>query len=184
MAKDVVDMILADHREVERLFDEMQRDPESRPLVLPTVTALLMAHSRAEESEVYPVARDEAGEEEEVAHSQEEHAEAEELLVKLTSFDQNGSDFEEALQELIEAVLHHVEEEEASVLPGMRTALTPERLLELGAAFAEARAEHLGDDPGEATKEELLIAAENAGVEGASSMSKAQLRRSLKPDDD
>ena len=68
MPQDVVDLILADHREVERLFDKMREDPESRPMLLPTVTTLLIAHSRAEESEVYPVARDEAGETDEVAH--------------------------------------------------------------------------------------------------------------------
>ena len=48
--------------------------------MLPVVTALLVAHSRAEEAEVYPAARDEAGEADEVEHSQAEHVEAEEIL--------------------------------------------------------------------------------------------------------
>ncbi len=183
MPQDVVDLIMADHREVERLFDKMREDPESRPMLLPTVTTLLIAHSRAEESEVYPAARDEAGETDEVAHSQEEHAAAEELLVKLKQMDVNSADFDSTLDELIEAILHHVEEEEESVLPGLRTSLSSERLQELGDAFVEARAEHMGDQPGEATKEELLIAAENAGVEGAETMSRDQLQEAIKPDD-
>lgn len=65
---DVVEMIMADHREVERLFDILKNQPDQRAMVLPTVAALLIAHSRAEETEVYPVARTEAGETEEVAH--------------------------------------------------------------------------------------------------------------------
>ncbi|MDQ3480671.1 MAG: hemerythrin domain-containing protein, partial [Actinomycetota bacterium] len=101
MPQDVVDLIMADHREVERLFDKMRADPESRPMLLPTVTTLLIAHSRAEESEVYPAARDEAGETDEVAHSQEEHAAAEELLVKLKQMDVNSADFDSTLDELI-----------------------------------------------------------------------------------
>ncbi len=95
-----------------------------------------------------------------------------------------SADFDSTLEDLIEAILHHVEEEEESVLPGLRTSLSPERLAELAEAFIEARADHMGDQPGEATKEELLIAARNAQVEGASSMSRNELQEAIKPDDD
>ena len=70
MPQDVVELIMQDHREVERLFDQMQSHPDQRPMLVPVVTTLLIAHSRAEEAEVYPAARDEAGESEEVAHTQ------------------------------------------------------------------------------------------------------------------
>ena len=53
---DVVDLIMQDHREVERFFDELKDNPEKRPNLLPVLTTLLTAHSRAEEAEVYPVA--------------------------------------------------------------------------------------------------------------------------------
>jgi hemerythrin superfamily protein len=175
VSADVVDLIMQDHREVERLFDEMRSHPEKRPLMVPTLVALLTAHSRAEEAEVYPVAKDEAGETEEVAHSQEEHAEAEELLRRLVETNPESSKFDEILDELVEAVTHHVEEEESTVLPGMRERLDEERLAELGAAFAASRAEHLGDRPGDASREELVAQARNAGISGASSMSKQEL---------
>ncbi|MGW4110824.1 hemerythrin domain-containing protein [Actinosynnema sp. NPDC004786] len=54
---DVVDLIMQDHREVERLFAELKDHPEKRPLLVPVLTAVLTAHSRAEEAEVYPVAK-------------------------------------------------------------------------------------------------------------------------------
>ncbi|MGH3353884.1 MAG: hemerythrin domain-containing protein, partial [Nocardioides sp.] len=73
MSEDVVDLIMQDHREVESLFEKLQQDPDVRAGLTPILVTLLAAHSRAEEAEVYPVARDEAGEAEEVAHSQEEH---------------------------------------------------------------------------------------------------------------
>jgi len=69
MAADVVDLIMQDHREVERLFDELKDSPEKRPNLLPVLTTLLTAHSRAEEAEVYPVAAAEAGEKEEAPTS-------------------------------------------------------------------------------------------------------------------
>jgi hemerythrin superfamily protein len=176
----VVDLIMQDHREVERLFDELQSHPEKRPLLVPALTSLLTAHSRAEESEVYPVASDEAGEADEVAHSQEEHAEAEQLLARLAEADPQSSAFDAILAEVVEAVTHHVEEEETTVLPGMRQKLDQGRLEELGQAFAASRAQHMGDQPGDATREELMIQAQNAGVTGASSMTKDQLEKELK----
>lgn len=88
------------------------QEPESRALVLPAVSALLIAHSRAEESEVYPAARDEAGEADDVEHSQAEHVEAEQLLQQLAGMEPGDAGFETTLRELIDAVKHHVEEEE------------------------------------------------------------------------
>ena len=117
MPADVVELIKSDHREVERLFDLLQKHPATRGLNFPVVSALLIAHSRAEESEVYPVAKDEAGETEEVAHSQGEHAEAEHMLEEMAAMDPESAEFDTALEELIKAVSHHVEEEESKVLP-------------------------------------------------------------------
>jgi hemerythrin superfamily protein len=179
---DVVDLIMADHREVERLFDVLQHEPDKRALTLPTLSALLIAHSRAEEAEVYPVARSEAGETDEVAHSQEEHAEAEQLLERLQGIDPHSAEFGPALDKLVKAVQHHVDEEETSVLPGIRDRIAAERRAELGTAFAASREAHLGEGPGEETKAELLQQAKNADIAGASSMSKDELHEALKPE--
>jgi len=179
---DVVDLVMADHREVERLFDILKNKPDQRVLALPTVTALLIAHSRAEETEVYPAARAEADEQEEVAHSQHEHAEAEQLLERLDAMDPTSADYSGLVQELIDAVKHHVEEEESNVLPGLRDRLPAKRREELGAAFATARAQHLGDRPGGATREELAGQARNLGVSGVSGMSKDELHEKVTED--
>ncbi|MPZ94900.1 MAG: hemerythrin domain-containing protein [Propionibacteriales bacterium] len=178
---DVIDLIKADHREVERLFDQLQNEPDKRAAVLPVLSALLIAHSRAEEAEVYPVARDEAGETDEVAHSQDEHAEAEEILTRLRGEDPTTPTFDEVLKELVDAVTHHVEEEESRVLPGMRGRLGDDRREALADAFAASRAQHLGESPGEPTKEELETQAKNKGMSGASGKSKDELSEELKP---
>ncbi|RJL36242.1 hemerythrin domain-containing protein [Bailinhaonella thermotolerans] len=173
-------MIMADHREMERLFEVLRTRPEERELTLPVVAALLVAHSRAEEAEVYPALRGQAGQGGEVAHGQEEHLEAERRLQALREADPKGAGFEKALQAFVEAVQHHVEEEETTLLPAMRERLEAGELASLGEAFARSRAEHLGEMPGEAGREELLRQARNAGIEGASSMTKDELRRALK----
>jgi hypothetical protein len=89
-------------------------------------------------------------------------------------------DYDATVRELVDAVKHHVEEEESKVLPGMRQNLAPHRLVELGQAFARERDAHLGDEPGGATRDELLTQATNADIDGASSMSKIDLQRALK----
>ncbi|WP_063798744.1 hemerythrin domain-containing protein [Nocardia sp. NRRL S-836] len=179
MQYDVVDLIMQDHREVERLFDELKNHPEKRPLLTPVLCGLLVAHSRAEEAEVYPVAQQEAGETDEVEHSQEEHAEAEQLLAKLLDAEMDSPQYDQMLQKVIDSITHHVEEEEKTVLPGMRKRLSAERRYELGEKFARSRADHLGEMPGQATREELLLQAKNMGLPNASSMTKEELKREL-----
>jgi len=178
-SNDVVDLILQDHREMERMFDQLRSDPSTRPTVLPTLTSLLVAHSRAEEAEVYPAARDEAGEAEDVEHSEQEHLAAEQILKKLAEADPTSTAFDDTLKDLVEAVTHHVKEEEETVLPGMRESLGRERLTELGTAFLASREAHLGQQVGDTTREQMLQQAKLAGIEGASSMSKPELEKAL-----
>lgn len=147
MAGDVVDLIMQDHREVERLFDELTRHPDKRAALTPVLITLLTAHSRAEEAEAYPVARDEAGETDEVPHSQAEHAEADALLAKLAGVDPWSKAYDAVLAKLVEAVTHHVQEEESSVLPRMRDRLDEQRRAELGESFLRSRGEQLSLRP-------------------------------------
>jgi hemerythrin superfamily protein len=179
MTQDVVDLILNDHRQVEQLFAQLKAEPSARPNLVPVLVTLLTAHSRAEEAEVYPAAKSEAGESEEVEHSQEEHLLADQLLKKLAATDPESADFDSALQEVVEAVTHHVEEEEQKVLPGLRERLDAKRLGELGEAFLASRQDHLGEQPIDLRKQELLQQAMNAAVPGAWEMSKDQLEKAL-----
>jgi len=142
------------------------------------MSTLLFAHSRAEESEVYPGARA-AGGEEDVEHSQEEHLVADQLAERLTGLDPDSEEYGEVLEKLIEAVTHHLEEEEEDVLPHMRERMTADDLTRMGEKFLAARAEHLGDQPDDMTKAQLEQQASNVGLEGASSKSKDELKSEL-----
>jgi hemerythrin superfamily protein len=176
---DVVDLIMSDHREVERLFDVLKNDASSRRLNLPVLTTLLTSHSRAEEAEVYPAAA-EAGGAEDVEHSQKEHLEAEQLLAKLAETDPEDPEFEDRLQELVDAIKHHVEEEETTVLPGMRERMNEDQLRDLADRFSAARADLLGEQPDDITKEQLVQQAQNLDLEGVSDNLKDELMAKLK----
>jgi hemerythrin superfamily protein len=175
---DVVDLIVQDHRELQRMFEELRSDPSKRRALAPVMSTLLFAHSRAEESEVYPRARA-AGGEDDVEHSQEEHLQADQLAERLTSLDPGSGEFGDVLEQLIDAVTHHLEEEEDSVLPHLRERMGADELANLGERFLAARAEHLGDQPDDMTKEQLEQQARNIDLEGASSMSKSELKSEL-----
>ncbi len=175
---DVVDLIMQDHREFERLFEELRSSPEKRPSLVPVMLTLLTAHERAEEAEVYPRARANGGAED-VEHSQKEHLEADQLAADLAATDPNAEDFEEKLDKLAEAVIHHLEEEEETVLPGMRERMSSDELNRLGEAFLATRAEHLGEQPADITKDDLEQQAENIDLSGASRMSKDELKGTL-----
>lgn len=174
----VVDLILNDHREMERLFDELLTQPDKRKSLVPVMITLLTAHSRAEEAGPYPAAK-EAGITEDVEHSQKEHLVADQLAREVSEADPDSPDFEERLQKLIDAVKHHVEEEESTVLPGMREKMDADQLASLGADFLAVREEHLGAMPADITKDEMQQQAENADVPGTSGQSKDELQQTL-----
>ncbi len=177
---DVIALILEDHKQMRSLFTELAADSvPRRELLVPVVASMLIAHSRAEETEVYPVVRDEVGDAEDVEHSQEEHAAAELALVKLTGTDPASDAFVTALAEFVHAVTHHMDEEESDVLPAMRSGLSDRRLAELGDAFLGARLRHWGDKPGEASRDDLVVQAQNADIAGRSQMSKDQLKAAV-----
>ncbi|RNL80204.1 hemerythrin domain-containing protein [Nocardioides marmorisolisilvae] len=176
---DVVDLIMSDHREVERLFDVLKNDPSTRALNLPVLTALLTAHSRAEEAEVYPAAA-EAGGAEDVEHGQKEHLEADQLLARLAETDPDAPEFESRLQDLVDAISHHVEEEETTVLPAMRERMSQDELRDLAERFSQVRANLLGEQPDDITREQLVQQAQNLDLDAASGRSKAELAAELK----
>jgi hemerythrin superfamily protein len=172
--QNVADLIRQDHREMERLFEEL-REPAKRVLVAPTILALLAAHSRAEESEVYPAVRQDTDAQDKVAHSQEEHAEADQLVARLVETDADSPEFDQTLKELVAAVQHHIQEEEESVLTALDE-LPSERQRELAAAFAEHRSEQLTAGVADLTRRELEQQARNEGIGSAAGMSKEELK--------
>ncbi|WP_426511109.1 hemerythrin domain-containing protein [Dactylosporangium sp. McL0621] len=135
MASDAVTLITNDHRMMEQLFDRLRAADGDRQLLLDECAARLTAHSHAEEQQVYP----QLPSPDDAHRGADEHHEAERLLHDLQRISPEGPDFEDKLEEFIAAVHHHVEHEETVLLPGLRDALTPERLNELGMAFEEVR---------------------------------------------
>lgn len=151
MEKDVVDLILSDHRKFEDLLREIRSTESDREAVRAELSDLLVAHAEAEEKEVYPTLRyrsdDVTGEE--VEHSSEEHDEGHEALLGLLEIDDFDSEqFGEAVEKLTEALSHHMDEEERTILNPAREDVSDDVRQELGEAFMKERQRQIDNDCG------------------------------------
>ncbi|MEV0254489.1 hemerythrin domain-containing protein [Streptomyces sp. NPDC050732] len=142
---DVVELILQDHRTMEDLFRDMRSVEADRAAALSEFADLLIAHALAEEAEVYPALRRFKNiDDEEVEHGEEEHEEGNKALLELLEVEDVGSDeWDEKLENLVEAVNHHTDEEERTILNGARENVAMERREELGVAFLKERDKQL-----------------------------------------
>jgi hemerythrin superfamily protein len=143
--QDVVELILRDHRRMEDLFREMRSVEADRSGALREFADLLIAHALAEEAKVYPaLKRYKNIDDEEVEHGEHEHDEGNKALLELLQVEEVGSDeWDEKLEELVEAVTHHADEEERTILNGARENVAMERREELGQAFWRERERQL-----------------------------------------
>lgn len=153
MSSDVIELILTDHRRFEDLFRGLRDRTSDRAALLRELSAVLVAHAVAEEQEVYPaLERFKKVDNDEVEHGAEEHAEGHQALLALleVSSDATGSDeWEGKLEELVETINHHLDEEERTILNDARDAVPDSRRIELGEAFSTVRDEQLDSGCGE-----------------------------------
>jgi len=165
---DVVELILEDHRRFERLLRQLRDSSSDRDAVRAAFATLHVAHAEAEEQFVYPtLRRKDAIDDHEAEHGQEEHAEGNEKLLKLLELKGTGTQaFDDALEELAEAVNHHLTEEELTILNPARDDVSERVRADLGEKFAAERNRQIDADCGridnvrrlvqEAEKEGLL----------------------------
>ncbi len=148
--RDVVELILRDHRKMEDLFRLMRSVEADRAAALREFADLLIAHAQAEEAGVYPaLKRYKKIEDDEIEHGEEEHEEGNRALLELLEVDEVGSEeWDAKLEELVEAVTHHADEEERTILNGARENVAMERREELGGAFLEERERRLKEGCG------------------------------------
>lgn len=118
------------HREVEQIFDRLQRNEGDRAGALRDLASKLAAHMRIEEEIFYPRAREIA--EDQILESLEEHTLAAFALKRIAEMDPEHESFSAKLKALKDLVLHHVEEEENELFPRVENAIGEQELSEMG----------------------------------------------------
>jgi hemerythrin superfamily protein len=194
VADDVVDVIKAQHREIDRLLEQAMSGGADTASLLRQVSDLLTPHSEAEESFVYPAIAQRAPQEEgeEVKDGVAEHHHIEQVLQELLAGDPDEPGFDGKLAGLVGELRHHVEEEEEELLPVLAEQASDEDRAQLGARFAEqtgwtgrtggANDGSGGGKSGDLTRDELYEKAKEQEVPGRSSMTKAELEQAVEQD--
>lgn len=140
--KDIIDLLLDDHREFRELFPQVREATgEQREELFHYLVARLASHEAAEESVVHPALRDDVpgGVAVAVAVLQEE-ADAEKLLHRMTKMDVGSAEFAAALDDLERDVLAHADHEERDEFPPLREHLDVTHRRKMGRAFTTLRA--------------------------------------------
>jgi hemerythrin superfamily protein len=136
--RDVVDLLSADHREFERIFQQLEAlrgkadeaSVQRKRELVDEVTIGLAKHSVAEETQVYPRVEKRI-DKEEAKHSKEEHAEAEKTMKRLERMKADDPGFDSAVLELIKEIRHHVQDEEGRMFTELRASFSREELVEM-----------------------------------------------------
>lgn len=130
---------------MEDLFRLMRSVEADRAEALREFADLLVAHALAEEAKVYSaLKRYKNIDDEEVEHGEHEHDAGNKALLDLLEVEEVGStEWDSKLEKLVEAVSHHADEEERTILNGARQNVAMERREELGVAFREERERQL-----------------------------------------
>jgi hypothetical protein len=140
---DAISLLEQQHRNVEALFAELERNGPDGPTLLSQLALDMAAHMAIEQNIFYPAIRD--LDEELVSASFEEHAIAELALKRLMRTSPGDPAFLARVSSLREIFERHVTEEEEELFPEVEEELESHDLANLGAelesAFASAQQE-------------------------------------------
>ena len=137
--RDVAQFIRHQHREIKRLFTEVEeRQGEDRREMFENLVRLLAVHETAEEEVIYPVVRRQAGGDEIADARIGEESEAKRMLADLEKAEVDSDEFAPRFAVLRDAVLRHATSEEASVLPLLELTQDEDMLDRMGRAVQVA----------------------------------------------
>jgi hypothetical protein len=145
----IYDALMNDHRKVEallvRLVNLNENDNAERRNLIYQIHHELIPHARAEEAVFYNSIRAINTAQDLVWHSFEEHMEAEALLRTLEAADTIDVEFISTARKLKEAVSHHIQEEEARIIPVAKHLFTDDEAVVMAEAFEQMKPQVLDE---------------------------------------
>ena len=137
---DALELLKQDHARVKKLFEQAESaDEAEQKAIFTRIKTELEIHAQIEESVFYPAMQRYDELKEMVAESLKEHNAMKALLQEMATLS-DREDFEDKLEELIDNVEHHAEdEEEGKMFPKVRELVSGNELQKLGAQLQAAK---------------------------------------------
>ncbi|MGW1373118.1 hemerythrin domain-containing protein [Streptomyces sp. NPDC002446] len=140
---DIIEELTADHREADKLFEQLSEEAlgrTERKLLLDALTIELVRHSVAEEMYLYPAVREHLENGRRWADNEiAEHSSIEERLKDLEGRNAEDRDLDRLVRELRAEVTTHTEDQERDLFPRVRDRVLPFVLENLGKKVREAK---------------------------------------------
>ena len=142
---DAFNLLKADHRKVEELFEQLESTSGKRKLdVFAQIKTELELHTHIEEKIFYPALEEPSETHDITLEAYEEHAQVKTLLQQLSRARTANDEWEAKAKVLQENVEHHVEEEENELFKKASSVLSREEVEELGLRMEEEKARKQG----------------------------------------
>jgi hemerythrin superfamily protein len=125
------------HGEVSAMLKRLQSKPEKRIELWSDIRRELLSHERAEMREVYPVLRQRVETRALAEHHDQEAAELERLIERIDTA--AGDAWRTLYDQLVDAVHHHANEEEAEIFPKAQQAIGEQAARDLESRFLLAK---------------------------------------------
>jgi hemerythrin-like domain-containing protein len=139
----IYEELRTDHQKVLALLDELIASegagPEAWGRLVQQIRDELVPHARAEEAILYNALRDIGTAKDVVAHSYNEHLQAEAALRALQVTEAAHVTWVGAARQLRASLHHHITEEETKVFPAAERVFTLEEAAAMGAAFVQMK---------------------------------------------
>lgn len=146
----ITNMIRMDHTSVLEIFHQYEIDSRARTkkALVDSACLALEIHAQLEEEIFYPAMRSVGSDRAVLEKSVPEHDEMRRLIRQLREMDPSAPGYDETFMQLMRDVMHHVADEETTLLPDAERRLA-DRLGELGADMTQRRLELAAPHAGE-----------------------------------
>jgi hemerythrin superfamily protein len=146
--QDAVELLMADHHRVAKLFAEFHAlkedgSDETKSALVGQICHELTVHTTIEEELFYPAVRHAIEDDDLMDEALVEHAGAKELIAQLQAADPDDDLYDAKVTVLGEQIDHHVDEEEGSMFPQAKASGID--TLSLGATLLKRKAELLAN---------------------------------------
>jgi hemerythrin superfamily protein len=136
-----LELLKQDHRKVKELFDHAKAatDDKQRKQIFDRIDTELTIHAHIEETVFYPEMEQYEELRDMVEEALQEHQEVTILLDEIETMEPNDDEFQSSLEELMENVEHHVQQEEDEMFPHVHELCDEATLEKLGQQLESAK---------------------------------------------